>query len=273
MGTEELLVERDGPVLVVTLNREERMNALSEALHAALPETWQSVHDDPSIRAIIITGKGTRAFCAGGDLKERASTGGHRDRGGGRASVKEGLKMTPLQNDIWAPVIVAVNGLCVAAGFHFVCDADVVIASTNAAFLDTHAVVGQVSALEPIGLLPRIGLGNVLRMITLGREGRLSAHDTLRISLVDEVVEPDQLLPRAKELAFAAAKASPTTLERSKRVIWNAIDLPLGEALQHGFDVLRNHRTHPDYLEGMRAFAEKREPVWANPYREGNGDG
>ncbi len=119
MGTEELLVERDGPVLVVTLNREERMNASSEALHAALPETWQSVRDDPSIRAIIITGKGTRAFCAGGDLKERASTGGHRDRGGGRASVKEGLKMTPLQTQIRAPVIVAVNGLCVAAGFRF----------------------------------------------------------------------------------------------------------------------------------------------------------
>jgi enoyl-CoA hydratase/carnithine racemase len=266
------LIERDGPVLIATFNREDRLNSLGEELHAALPETWQSVRDDPSIRAIVITGKGTRAFCTGMDLQENAARGGHRDRPASSDRFRDRVKMTPLQNDVWAPVIVAVNGLCVAGALHFLCDADVVIASTNASFFDTHSMVGQVSALEPIGLLPRIGLGNALRMVTLGKAGRLSAEDALRISLVDEVVEPDQLLPRAKELAFAAAKGSPTTLELSKRVIWNALEQPLGEALQHGLDVLREHRSHPDCLEGPLAFAEKREPRWVTPSAEGNAD-
>lgn len=269
MASEELLIERDGPVLIATINRPERLNSLGDELHAALPETWAAVRSDPSVRAIVITGTGTRAFCTGMDLQENAARGGHRDRGG-NGLYKDSVKMTPLQNDVWAPVIVAVNGLCVAGALHFLCDADVVIASTNASFFDTHAMVGQVSALEPIGLLPRIGLGNVLRLVTLGKAGRLGAEDALRISLVDEVVEPDQLLPRAKELAMAAAKGSPRTLELSKRVIWHAVEVPLGEALQHGLDVLREHRAHPDCSEGPLAFAEKREPSWVTSNAEGN---
>jgi enoyl-CoA hydratase/carnithine racemase len=260
--SDELLVERDGPVLTVTLNRESSLNSLSDEIHRALPETWQSVKKDPSIRAIIITGAGTRAFCVGMDLRQNVARGGHRPRANPDAPLKGSIGMTPLHNDVWVPTIVAVNGMCVAGGLHFVADADIVIASTNASFFDTHTMIGQVAALEPIGLLPRIGVANALRMITLGREGRLSAEDALRISLVSEVVAPDQLLPRAKELAAVAAKVSPTTYELSKRVIWDALDLPLTDALQNGYDVLKAHQSHPDNLEGPRAFVEKREPQW-----------
>lgn len=261
MPTDELLVERDGSTVLVTINREGRLNSLSENVHLALPETWQQVKSDKSIRAIVITGSGTRAFCTGMDLKENAARGGHREHTGS-TSVKDRVKMTPLQNDVWLPVIVAVNGACVAGGLHFVADADVVIASTEATFFDTHTTVGQVSALEPIGLIPRIGLGNALRMVVLAKAGRLGAEDALRISLVDEVVEPDALVPRALELAHAAAKGSPTTLELSKRTIWYATNHSLDDALQHGFDVLLAHRSHPDCVEGPRAFAERREPRW-----------
>jgi E-phenylitaconyl-CoA hydratase len=271
MATDELLAERDGPVLIVTFNREHRLNSLSDQIHAALPELWQDVKKDPSVRAIVITGRG-RAFCTGMDLKENAARGGHRESPGG-GSYKEGVKMTPIQNDVWLPVIAAVNGLCVAGGFHFVSEADVVIASTEASFFDTHAMIGQVSALEPIGLLPRIGLGNALRMVALGKAGRLDANDALRISLVDEVVEPDQLMDRAMELALAAAQASPITLELSKKVIWESLELPMSEALQHGLDVLRAHRSHPDCREGPLAFAEKRPPRWTVDAAEEVGSG
>jgi enoyl-CoA hydratase/carnithine racemase len=260
--SDELLVERDGPVVTVTLNRESSLNSLSDEIHRALPETWQAIKKDPSVRAIIITGAGTRAFCVGMDLRQNVARGGHRPRANPDAPLKGSIGMTPLNNDVWVPTIVAVNGMCVAGGLHFVVDADIVIASTNASFFDTHTMIGQVAALEPIGLLPRIGVGNALRMITLGREGRLSAEDALRISLVSEVVAPDQLLPRARELAAVAAKVSPVTYELSKRVIWEAAELPLTDALQNGYEVLKAHQSHPDNLEGPRAFVEKREPRW-----------
>jgi enoyl-CoA hydratase/carnithine racemase len=259
--SEELLVERDGPILIVTLNREQSLNSLSDEIHRALPETWQAVKKDPSIRAIIITGAGTRAFCVGMDLRQNVDRGGHRQREND-AKLKDVQGMTPMQNDVWVPTIVAVNGMCVAGGLHFVCDADIVIASTNAAFFDTHVMIGQVAALEPIGLLPRIGLSNALRMITLGKAGRLSAEDARQISLVSEVVEPDQLLNRAKELAREAAKASPVTYELSKKVIYEALERPMSDALQHGWEVLKAHQSHPDCFEGPRAFVEKREPQW-----------
>lgn len=257
--SDEVTIEREGHVLVVTINRPERMNALNQAAHDTLRETWLSLKDDRSVRAIVITGAGDRAFCTGMDLQDHAARGGPRPA---KDDVHEELRQTPLNCDVWLPTIVAVNGTCVGGGFHFVADADIVLASSTASFIDTHVSVGQVTALEPIQLLPRIGLGNALRMAVLGRKGRISAEEALRISLVDEVVEPDRLLPRAMELAEIAASGSPGAIEGSKRAIWAALDLPFREAMQHGWELLLAHRQHPDSLEGPRAFAEKRAPEW-----------
>ena len=171
------------------------------------------------MRAIVITGAGERAFCTGMDLKAFAERGGPRPV---KADVHEELRVTPLHCDVWLPTIVAVNGVCTGAGLHFIADADVVIASATASFLDTHVSVGQVAAIEPITLLPRIGLGNALRLTVLGRHGRIAADEALRISLVDEVVEPALLLDRAVELAEQAATGSPAAIEASKRAVRRA---------------------------------------------------
>lgn len=257
--SDEVKVERRGHVLVVTIDRQERMNALNQAAHDTLRETWMSLHEDRSVRAIVITGAGERAFCTGMDLQDHAERGGPRPA---KADVHEELRQTPLNCDVWLPTIVAVNGVCVGGGFHFVADADVVVASTKASFIDTHVSVGQVTALEPIQLLPRIGLGNALRLAVLGRKGRIGPEDALRISLVDEVAEPEQLLPRAIELAEIAASGSPGAIEKSKRAIRGALERPFAEAMQHGWELLLAHREHPDSIEGPKAFAEKREPKW-----------
>jgi enoyl-CoA hydratase/carnithine racemase len=257
--TEELKVERRGRVLVVTINRPERMNALNQSVYDALEATWRSLHDDQEIRAIVITGSGERAFSVGMDLKDFAARGGPRPV---KENVHDELKVSPLSCDVWLPTIVAVNGVCTGAGYHLVAEADIIIASTNASFMDTHVSVGQCTALEPISLMPRIGLGNALRMSVLGRHGRMDAAEALRISLVDEVVEPDQLLDRAVELAELCATGSPAAIEASKRAVWAATERPLGEAMQHGWEILLAHRAHPDSQEGPMAFAEKREPKW-----------
>lgn len=257
--SDEVTIEREGHVLVATINRPERMNALNQAAHDTLRETWLSLHEDSSVRAIVITGAGDRAFCTGMDLQDHAERGGPRPS---KPNVHDELRQTPLNCDVWLPTIVAVNGVCVGGGFHFVADADVVVASSSASFIDTHVSVGQVTALEPVSLLPRIGLGNALRMAVLGRKGRISAEEALRISLVDEVVAPEELLPRAMELAEIVASGSPGAIEGSKRAIWGALDRPYRDAMQHGWELLLAHRSHPDSIEGPRAFAEKREPKW-----------
>lgn len=257
--SDELKVERHGAVLIVTIDRQERMNALSQAVHDGLRETWTSLEGDRSVRSIVITGAGERAFCTGMDLQAFAERGGYRES---KADVHEELRLTPLHCDVWLPTIVAVNGVCTGSGLHFVADADVVIASTNASFTDTHVSVGQVAAIEPITLVARIGLGNALRMTVLGRGCRIMPDEALRISLVDEVVAPGDLLARAVALAEIAASGSPAAIEASKRAVRATLERPLGEALQYGWELLLAHREHPDSREGPHAFVERREPKW-----------
>jgi enoyl-CoA hydratase/carnithine racemase len=252
-------VDRRGHVLVVTIDRQERMNALGGGIHEQLTATWASAKEDPDVRALVITGAGDRAFCTGMDLKDFAERGGPRPA---KQDVHEELRLTPLQCDCWLPTVVAVNGVCTGAGLHFLADADVVVSSSTATYLDTHVTVGQVTALEPISLMPRIGLGNALRLAVLGRGGRLDATEALRIGLVDEVVEPDELLDRAVAVAEIAAAGSPAAVEASKRAIRGALERPMAEAMQHGWELLLAHRDHPDSNEGPQAFAEKREPKW-----------
>jgi enoyl-CoA hydratase/carnithine racemase len=193
------------------------------------------------------------------DLKAFAERGGPRPI---KTDVHEELCLTPLHCDVWLPTVVAVNGVCTGSGLHFVADADIVVASSAASFLDTHVSVGQVAAIEPITLLPRIGLGSVLRLTVLGRHGRISAEEALRIGLVDEVVEPTALSARALELAELTATCSPAAIEASKRAIRGALDLPMHEAMQAGWELLLAHRDHPDSYEGPSAFAQKREARW-----------
>jgi enoyl-CoA hydratase/carnithine racemase len=257
--TDELKIERVGRVLVATINRPDRMNALNQAVHDGLRETWMSLKEDQSVRAIVITGTGERAFCTGMDLQDFARRGGPRPA---KANVHDELRQTPLECDVWLPTVVAVNGVCTGAGLHFVADADVVVASTRSSFLDTHVSVGQVAALEPIALMPRIGLGNALRLCVLGRQGRIDPAEALRISLVDEVVEPEQLMSRSIALAEIAASGSPAAVEASKRSIRGAVERPMSEAMQYGWELLLAHRQHPDSQEGPTAFVERRQPGW-----------
>jgi E-phenylitaconyl-CoA hydratase len=254
-----LSVERRGAVLVVTVDRQARMNALSPEVKVALEETWRGLHDDSTVRAIVITGAGERAFCTGMDLKAAAERG---TPAAVQANIHDEMRLTPLNCDVWLPTVVAVNGVCTGAGLHFLADADVIVAANSATFLDTHVSVGQVTAIEPISLLPRIGLGNALRLAVLGRHGRISASEALRISLIDEVVEPAHLLDRAVELATFASSGSPAAIEASKRAIRGALERPMHDAMQAGWEHLLAHRRHPDCIEGPKAFAEKREAQW-----------
>ena len=142
-------------------------------------------------------------------------------------------------------------------------DSDLVVCAEHATFFDTHVKVGLVAGLEPVGLARRIPLESVLRMALLGGSERMSAEEAKSLGLVGEIVPKDQLMPRARELAQKIAQHSPAALQRTKRAIWESLDIGLDDALTHTWAILGEHNTSPDPQEGAKAFVEKRKPHWA----------
>lgn len=255
--TPSLLVETIGAVRRLTLNRPERLNALDRELQAALEREFRQAGADPAVRVILITGAG-RAFCSGADM-DALQSGAAGSTDPATVHVPD---FTARMCKVYKPTICAVNGVCAGAGLHFVADSDIVIASETASFLDTHVDVGQVTALEPIGLLRRVALGTVLRMVALGRAERLTAQQALAASMVSEVLPAERLGDRAMELAEIVARVSPAAVQKSIQAVWESLSLPLDAAYENGFDILIRHRSHPDALEGPTAFIDKRAPVW-----------
>jgi enoyl-CoA hydratase/carnithine racemase len=265
--------EKDEGVALITLDRPERGNALAPAMHAMFRWIWEDVKADPDVRVAIVAAAGERHFCTGFDVAE-AEGDEAADQIFKDAPLAESVHWSPYQNEVWKPVLCAVNGLCVGGGLHFVVDADIVLASENAAFLDAHVNVGMVGAVENIGLARRLPLGSALRMTLVGRSYRMPARRAFELGLVDELVAtPADLLPTARAMADAIKQNSPQAMARSKQALWGALEHGYTQALEKGWDLLREHWSHPDFLEGPRAFAERRTPRWnPDPAAQGGGD-
>lgn len=224
MSQDLVLLERDGPVAVVTLNRPDALNALSRALRSAIVETFADLAKDESIRVAILTGAG-RAFTAGVDLKEAGQTGFALGADGGSIDLSEGLAAFP-----W-PIIGAINGFAITGGFELALMCDVLIASEDAKFADTHARVG---------IVPGWGLSQKLsRLIGISRAKELSfsgnfldAETAERWGLVNHVYPADQLMPSAKKLAHEMASCDPILLRKYKRLIDDGFAMSFGDGLQ-----------------------------------------
>lgn len=264
--SDDLLFEIEDHTAVLTLNRPTTGNALGGALPADLVEAWRRVRDDSNIRAAIITGAGDRHFCTGAQVDNLDSLEDRHESGGSnlKYGFREAIGYTPMAQEVMTPVIVAINGVCAGAGFHFVHDADIVLCSETASFVEPHVSVGQVSALEPIGLSRRIPLEAVLRMNLIGRWERMTAERAHQIGLVGEITSQQDLLPRAREIAALIARNSPAAVRATKKAIWNSLELPLNEAMAQGWEILMRHWDHPDQKEGPAAFGEKRDPEWSD---------
>ena len=210
---------------------------------------------------IVHTGEG-RAFQTGVDVTELATDGQGMERY--RESVEQwDLHFTAWQNEVWKPVITAVNGICAGGAFHWVADADIVIASSNATFFDPHVSVGQVVAIEAIGLIKRMPVEAVMRMAFLGRYERMPAQRAYELGMISEVVDPPERLREvAQDLAEKIAQNSPSAMAATKRALWGAMELGLTDACRQGAKELVSMWGHPDQEEGPRAFAEKRTPQW-----------
>ncbi|MET1001227.1 MAG: enoyl-CoA hydratase-related protein, partial [Acidimicrobiia bacterium] len=154
-------------------------------------------------------------------------------------------------------------GLCAGGAFHWVADADIVIAASDAQFFDPHVSVGQVVAIEAIGLIKKMPVEAVMRMAFVGRYERMSAQRAYELGMVSEVVDPpERLRDAAQELAEKIAQNSPAAMAATKRALWAALEHGLTDACKAGAQELVSMWGHPDQEEGPKAFAEKRPAQW-----------
>jgi enoyl-CoA hydratase/carnithine racemase len=219
---------------------------------------WGDVRDNPAVRVAIVTGAGERHFCTGLDLTEAAVTG----LLGREGPLLSDILLSPRQNNVWKPVICAVNGIVVGGGLHFVVDADIVVAVPHAEFIDSHVNVGQVGGIENIGLAKRLPLGTALRMTMVGVDYRLSAERAYHFGLVDELADVEKLMATSVAIAEQIKRNSPRAVSLSQQAIWKSLEVGHTEAMALGWEMVQLHREHPDSVEGPKAFAEKRVPNW-----------
>src|SRR5262245_29759700 len=230
---ETLRVERHGAVGWIIFDRPEAGNAMDARMMHELEVAWHELDDDPEVRVIVNTGEG-ETFQTGLDVRQ-LSTDREALREQSRRTKNFELRFTGWHNDVWKPVIAAVNGVCAGGGLHFVADADIVIASSRASFIDPHVSIGQVSAFETIALAKKSPMESVLRMAFTGRYERMSADRAYEMGVVSEVVDPpERLRAAAQALGEKIARNSPAALAASKRALWNALEVGLTEACVAG---------------------------------------
>ena len=216
-------------VATITLDRPEVLNAFDRQMCEEMAAAWRLVKADPAVHAVVLRGEGDRAFCAGLDTKKAYGqpddVWNHED---------PGELLSPKWQKVWKPVVCAVQGMCTAGAFYFLNEADVVICSDDATFFDSHVSAGMVSALEPVGLMRRVGLAQTLRIALTGNDERVKAETALRIGLVTEVVARDALWLRAQEIAAAIAAKPTAATQGTVRAIWESLDRPYRAAMEQG---------------------------------------
>ena len=212
------------------------------------------MRDDTDVRCVVITGAG-KAFCSGADVGDLDDE----RRPAGDGIVDELALLPGHQLDV--PVVVAVNGVCAGGGLHFVADADIAIASTDVWFTDPHVTVGQVSGIEPASLALRVPINALALLALAGKAVRWDAQRACELGLVTEVLAPDDLLPRAREIAAAVAAASPAAVRSTRAVLRRLETTLVGLSMVEGWDAVQAHWEHPDSVEGPRAFFDNATPT------------
>ncbi len=264
MDFETILYEVDDRTATITLNRPDRLNALSPEMIRELRQAYAAAEADDSVWTILVTGNG-RAFCTGADVTEIPDDGRvvydepYLSTYAQWEAPQEG---TPPFRTMTKPILTAVNGLCCGAGLDWITTGDIAIASDRAEFFDPHVSIGLVSGREMVRLARVLPVNIAMRVALVGRHERLSAQRAYDLGMISEVVEHDRLMERAREIAELVNRNAPLAVRGTRLAIRKGIDLPLNEAeiMAEAFRE-RVVRTD-DAKEGPRAFVEKRDPKW-----------
>jgi enoyl-CoA hydratase/carnithine racemase len=264
LSYETILYEVKDRIATITFNRPDRLNALSELMLKELADAYSRAEGDDEVWTLIVTATG-RAFCTGAEVEKIPEDGKVPHEGRYLSSYEEWeapQEATPPFRTMAKPIVVAVNGICCGAGMDLVTTGDISIAAENATFFDPHVSIGLVSGREMVRVARTIPINVAMRMALLGKHERLSAQRAYELGFITEVVTPDQLGARARQLAELVNRNAPLAVRGTRLAIRKGLGLPLHEAeiLAESF---RERVLHTeDSLEGPRAFLEKREPVW-----------
>ena len=252
-------LERNGAIAVVTMNRPGALNAFNNEQLRLLAETFDEIALNGSIRCVILTGAGERAFAAGADIKEMKDLDGEEGLAFGRL----GHRATRSVEQLPQPVIAAVNGFALGGGCELALAADIRLASENAVFAQPEVSLGIPPGWGGSQRLTRlVGSGLASEMILSGR--RVKADEALRIGLVNSVWPLDQLMAEATKLAEAIAANSPLAVRSAKQLISLAFNGQVSDGLDTEARAFGEAFTTNDQKEGMTAFVEKRVPNFSN---------
>src|SRR5690242_17132503 len=256
MSYQYCTVQDEGRLRIVTLNRPEVLNALHADANDELATVWDEFAARDDLWVGIITGVGERAFCAGNDLKVQAS-------GKRRPNGPRGFAGICSRFDLTKPLLAAVNGVAMGGGFETALACDIIIAAENAVFALPEPRVGLVAG-SGVHRLPRmIPQKQALGMILTGR--RVSAAEGKQLGFVNEVVPQREALQAAKRWAGLILECSPMAIRASKQSVYRSLDEPtLQAAMTTTYPAAKANLESQDYIEGPRAFAERRKPNWQN---------
>jgi len=265
-----LYEERDG-VAIVTMNRPEVYNAFNHAMERELQTVWRSLRTNDAVRAVVWTGAGDKAFCTGIDRDESITTyledptGEKRGaENAGRVSTPfmfndPGLFINPKQNDMWKPVIAAVNGMACGGAFYMLGESDIIVAAEHATFFDPHVSYGMVAGFETVHLLQKVPFGEMLRIALMGGTERMSAERAHQIGLVSEIVPAEELLERALWVATAIASAPPLAVQGTLRAAWMAHEHFRRDAIAQISMIVSLGTQYDNIKAGQESFHGRRE--------------
>lgn len=250
-------VQDEGRIRIVTLNRPEVMNALHSEAHHELERVWDEFAARDDLWVGIVTGAGDRAFSAGNDLKVQAA--GRRG-----PPARSGFAGLTLRFDLDKPLIAAVNGLAMGGGFEIALACDIIIAADTAFFALPEPRVGLIAGAGGVHRLPRmIPQKLALGMILTGR--RVPAAEGLQLGFVNEVVPRAEVLEAARRWAGLILECSPMAVRASKQAVYQGLAQPtLEQAIRTTYPAQQANLDSQDYIEGPKAFSEKRKPNWQN---------
>jgi enoyl-CoA hydratase/carnithine racemase len=270
--------ESDG-VAWVTLNRPEVMNAFDTVMQRELRGLWRMLRRRDAVRVVVLTGAGDKAFCTGIDRTEAIEPGPRRGRDGEQGAYDPdavhigsgstpfmfddpGENLGPKSNDLWKPVIAAVNGIACGGAFYMLGEVDFIIAAEHATFFDPHLTFNMAASFEPLQMTGRMPFGDLVRLTLLGSEERMSAQRALQIGLVTEVVPAAELRERAGWAAGVIAKAHPVAVQGTLRALWAGRELSRSQALGLGWAFVGLGNDPEALAEGQQRFASGERVEW-----------
>lgn len=255
MSDGAMTFELDGEVAIVTIDRPAKHNAMTVEMMGQLWEHSDRVAADPAIRAMVLTGAGEKSFSAGGDLQQLLP----RLSQDGDDSV---LTPDPSQrffSRVYKPIVAAINGMCIAGGFELMLGTDIRVSSSSAVFGLAEVKWGIIPASGSIVRLPRqVPWAFAMELLMTGDP--VSAERALAGGLINEIVEPERVLPRALEIAHRIARNGPLAVQTVKRIAVDSLNLEPGFRLESALS--KQILASSDFQEGLAAFAEKREPTF-----------